>query len=951
MEQINTRIGETKGFTDINEIQNLNVDLERSEKILPLNDIQGGIDAYEQYLKEKDACNKYRLVFTIRPFCTNVLFNRVTEAIYKEGSDNTQLFLREKAANIKRKLLGYSTYKKKDGNYNVDENSPITRDTGYSSNNFKSTTSNEGEIKVLGHLDYNCGADIFNNHLLRKKEFVCVNPINDKSENWKYFNTLFDLVRDPWAHETEGFTYNDSSNLSETTKLHLYNNDSIYTFKDAINHNLKEKDGWLGFINTAMLRTATQINNKITIDANSNFKGGNRIEDGLIPKSPGFESITTVKETTTEKITVDVGSINRIINNEKECNFIDMYPTRKHYSFAPHVNEERKRLEKNWEYCLTYPFENEYNNYIVSEGRDDITGILCDLDVDFNKVTFEQLIGIDDTPENLIPLRVDFRTHTNHSLQSGDKINLHCITPTGCFTVENVVVVYTGKNGYDNYHYFTLTLNDISTDMRLAYEDASENYGDIHFRFEKISIDRPCKYYLRKFKKIPNFKNTPILPENGLTEDDINNTIQSTNFSSSLNKLGFSKTIYGDDVAQIVYDDDIEVAGLRDNLGREVSVIYLTLLKTNYGYKNWYGDNSDISHTGNDYANSEVEYSHCFGALTSGFDLPAYANNVNEYNVHTQHNIPSGATYVDLPETSNKLETTLGETEIDVKNDFVFYGDLVELDENILQETVLERMQCRFNTAQRETINGLYSALTIDNIVTDDYQGNGFTTSTENGMCDGYWANLGPEGYYYQAHYPVQLKEYSTTVNTGYHTEIKDYEILLTNSETYTIKTDENYYFEVNDTLYLYRKSDNEEFETRIELVGGDDFRVISFTVPSGSTIDEYRLFKPNILKPSTAYELHDGTGKYVWRDFIPCSKLFRGSDLYDSLFTNGAIYFHKDINFYLKRQDPYGEYGLRPGYNTNLDFCIQPGDLEFEGNIQDISAGDYFEPGENNRC
>lgn len=993
MEQINTRLGRTKGFTSINNIQNINVDFERTEKILPVNDARGRIDAYEQYLKEKDACNKYRFVFTIKPYCTNVLFNRITEAVYKEGSSSARLILKE---NDVPGDVGYKIHKG-----SVDEtNSPITRDTGYSSNSFSGYTDNQ-VLYYKPHLTYNCGADIFNNHLLRKKEFVCINECKDDDENQKYFNTLFDYVRDPFGETLEGFTYNTEYG---TTQLHLYNNDSIYSFKGAIQHNLKEENGWLGFINTSMLRTI---------------------------------------------------KINRIINYKKECTFIDMYPTREHYSFVPYFNEHRKRLEKNWEYCLTYPFENVYDNYAVHENS--ANGLLCDLDVDFSKVTFRQLVGLDDDASTIIPLRVDFKTHTKHSLQPSDKINLHIITNTNeCFTVENAIVVYTGKNGYDNYHYFTLTLSDISTDLRLAYENAGNNENNLHFRFEKIAIDRPCKYYLRKFKKIPNFKNTNILPENGLTEEEINETIQTTNFSSSLNKLGFSKTIYGDDVAQIVYDDDIELTGLRDNLGRELSVIYLTLLKTNYGYKEWYNNN--------DYANSDVEYSHCFGKLTSGFELPTNAGN-NEYNVHRQHNIVAGSTYKNLPETSNKLET-----EINPKEDFVFYGDLVELDENTIQETILERVQHRFNTAQRETSNTLFSELIIDNITTDDYEGNGWATNTSNNMCTDYAANLAPEGYYYQAHYPIQLKEYSTTVNTGYHTQIADYKILLTeNSNKYTIETDKNYYFEVNDTLYLYRKTDNVKIETLITFVGGDDFRVITFTTPNGTGIEDFNLFKPNRIKPEGAYEFNDGTGKYVWRDFVLSSNIVRESDLYDSMFTNGAIYIHKDINFYLKRQDPYGEYGLRPSYDnttysyikikipapepgtliritfdsiispegsqcyfegtyaydfqtqqasiTNVTYhgigcdctdgetlegvsvenifdiftlnnvslchesgfdnlrlwsysngnwqrsseigisdyriygCIQPGDLEFDGSARDVTYGDYFEPGENNRC
>ena len=38
------------------------------------------------YLQERDACENYRMIFTVNPICTNVLYNAVTEPVYKEGS-------------------------------------------------------------------------------------------------------------------------------------------------------------------------------------------------------------------------------------------------------------------------------------------------------------------------------------------------------------------------------------------------------------------------------------------------------------------------------------------------------------------------------------------------------------------------------------------------------------------------------------------------------------------------------------------------------------------------------------------------------------------------------------------------------------------------------------------------------------------------------------------------
>ena len=900
MEHIDLTLHENKSFRSVNEINNIGVDLEREEKLLPVSDLQGTIDAYEQYLKEKDACNKYRFVFTIHPYCTNVLFNHITEAVFKEGSTSCNMVLKENDAltgSFGGGSLGYATYKKNGGNTSLDSNTPITRDTGYSCD---TTTGNDK------YLEYYCGADIFNNHLLRRKEFVCINKLKN-NENGKYFNTIFDSIRDPWGEKIKGFTYQDATS---DTNLHLYNMDSIYSFLDGMSHNLREKDGWLGFYNQALLRTTNGD------DANG------------------------------------TGNINKVINNLDECTFIDMYPTRKHYSFVPHVNPYRKRLEKNWEYMITYPFANEFNHFAVYDDNRHISGILCEPDL--GDYTMAQWLDLDANNRRNIPLTIRFKTHMKHTLMSGDRVNIHFYKSdnNSVFTTEDVVIDSIGKGGYDGQHYFSVRLNDVSSDMTLAYQ--SQGSGTtIYARIEKLSSGRPCKYYLRKFRKLPNFKNTKTNVVNGVTEADITNALNTSDFSSSLNKLGFSKTIYGDDVAQIVYDDDIDVTGLRDNLDKELSVLYLTLVKTNYGHDRWYS-NGTLPQS---YTDAHIEYSHCFGTVTSGFNLPVWSNDARECNVRKQHNITKNVN--GRPASSNKLESDI--TLRKDNQDYVFYGDIVELDENLLQETILERVNHRFNTAQREydygnkstgTVNP-FAKLITDEITRDDFNG-GFQQSTGDRMCTNYWANLAPEGYYYQAHYPVKIKEFSDEVSEGYHTRIQNFEEAVTNEtgNTYAIRTDVNYYFEIGDEIYLYNKTTNARTIGIITNVQGDDFRDIMFTV-SGSRLNlsDYNLFKPNRLKPRGAYEMNDGTGRYVWRDIVPQSKLFRTSDIYDSIFTNGAIYMHKDINFYLKRQDPFGEYGLLPNYNEALTSCIQPADLEFDGENKDLSGGDYFEEGENNIC
>lgn len=923
MEQLKLTLNENKSFSSINEIQNVNIELTSDGKLLPVNDLQGRIDAYEQYLKEKDACSKFRFVFTIRPYCSNVLFNRLTEGVYHEGSDDADMFLMEKQAHDfgelvdknGNKYLGYINAKKV-LNPTIPKyiTSPITRDCGYTSNGYY----NDNEDKY--NLNYNCGIDIFNNHLLRKKEFVCVNTKQAISSinGWK-LNTLFDSVRDPWGDTLSGITFNNSS--TTPTELHIYHNDNIYSFNDAISHNLHEENGWFGFYNTTLPTLLSVFTKKSADIGNTNI------------------------------VTSQVSS--RLLNNKTACSFVDLYPTREHFSFVPHYNTYRKRSERNWEYMLMYPYANEYN-YLVYDDVLKISGVLCELEL--GKITIEQLLDRDTANTVNTPLTVMFNTHLKHTLLPGDRINLHIYNVAASGEVmkvhdaENIVVSSIGKNGYSSQNYFSVALNDILTVLELAFDDYPSE-AQLKFRFEKLSNDRTCKYYLRKFKKLPNFKNTLVNPINGVTAEDINNTLQTTDFNSSLNKLAFSKTIYGDDLVQIVYNDDIDVTGLRDNLGRELSVLYLTLVKTNKGYEKWYNDKQ--------YGDESVEFSHCFGDVSSGFDLAPNVTDYKEMNVRMQHNITPDFGHYDtgLTPSTEKLETGI------TANQYVLYGDIVEFDTYKVEETVLERVYHRFNTAQREyEKDETFKNLIIDYIKSDDYQVGGFTPAqmgevpehpeqVPNAMCNDTYANLAPEGYFYQPHYPIRIKEFDTTVNTGYHTKIT-FELVDGN----TIETDKNYFLETNSKLYIYSKTTpGYRYIAYVESTSGDDFTTVTVRFDDASRtlrgLGEITILKPNILMPSTAYDFNDETGMYVWRDIMPTSKIPRSSELYGSIFTNGAIYLYKDINFYLKRQDPYGEYGLQP---KPLDVeCngIQYADLEILGENKDVSAGDYAEPGQNKMC
>jgi hypothetical protein len=55
--------------------------------------------------------------------------------------------------------------------------------------------------------------------------------------------------------------------------------------------------------------------------------------------------------------------------------------------------------------------------------------------------------------------------------------------------------------------------------------------------------------------------------------------------------LAFAGTVYGDEVSQIVFTDDINIDNLTDNRGYPLTELYFTVLKANRGHKEWYEEN------------------------------------------------------------------------------------------------------------------------------------------------------------------------------------------------------------------------------------------------------------------------------------------------------------------------------------------------------------------------
>ena len=523
-------LNKKKSKDSVNKENNINVSLKSENNIIPLSDIVKNVNEYEQYVKEKKNSQTYRLSFNITPLCSNVLFNKITEIVYHEGANDCVVFNKKNVkGEIKNEYIkNYCEYKGIEPNKLYRD--VLIRDTGFSH-------------PECGGLVYRCGYDIFNNHTLRKKEFNVVNKLGGiKKEN---FNTLLDYRRDKDGKEIENWKDNlEENEVIREMYEHLYMYDTVHTFDNSVNENLIEKNGWVGFINPVGLNI------------------------------PNYKDI----------------SLNKCMNNNKACEMIDMYPDRSLFSFVPKINKYREnRIEKNWDYCLTYPFENFYDNDLVSYKCKNET-IINGLKASIVEDIFLQEDGIEyvDIEDGTL---ITLKTSIKHNFTINSMVNIVLIGEVENNGKIEEKVVYLENNekvnrvGFENKHkdyYFSIYGDELFEKL-----DYFKTPSKVEIRVRKVSNGGLCKYYFRKFRRIPNFNNTNVYNDGIISINEIKEYSNKA-FNSTLNGLGFSRTIYNDNNAQLIFNDNIELKGLKDNLGRDISEIYLTIIKNNKGYKEWY---------------------------------------------------------------------------------------------------------------------------------------------------------------------------------------------------------------------------------------------------------------------------------------------------------------------------------------------------------------------------
>ena len=398
-----------------------------------------------------------------------------------------------------------------------------------------------------------------------------------------------------------------------------------------------------------VLYNSTGLNSKETVLVNEDFRDKSYPNNGA--NANDGEDLTYSQALREYIINIDgwSGYYQPNIIGNTDCKFTDMEPNSTLFEFTP------KNRIKNWGLTVTYP--------AYSADTQMTDGGLLIIDKQIVNVGNKQMIA--------------FTTPVIHGLKQRDNvklINLSNSNLNGLYTVIRVGL----DDGSLRSHTFVV---DIDTNINIS-----------NTRMKKVVRGQESDYYYRIFKKVPTTTSDII-------EDD----------DYEIYPLHFSKTLYNDQNVQFVFNQDIDVGNIVDNLGRPISELYLSIIKNdNNGFTN----------------------------IKSGIDIPFIDSTKNYINeVPDIRRIHNGTT-----------PTPNGPLDIVSMSDDEFYGDVVTYNKFEVREEILATVSHRFNTQNRLDGGTIYDPKSIEEPID---MGNRV------------------EGYLYKPHYQIKIREYSDYIEQG----------------------------------------------------------------------------------------------------------------------------------------------------------------------------------------
>ena len=384
-----------------------------------------------------------------------------------------------------------------------------------------------------------------------------------------------------------------------------------------------------GNVNPIISNPLFNDNVKIYEDENNNIKGKKIFSSGIFEKDGWIGYYN-------DEIDEDLLQVGD--NKSALCDFFPFDPGYDRLSF---LDSDGK---PNYLVKITYPFDSD-NSVVLLKNNSNISikdGIpvigLFEIEINGSKYT-----GI--------------KTLINHGLSEGSNVNLY-----------NFIDNSTSSSLKLNSKYFrVIKLGNRTNDDRFRSFVVNIDPQFLNFNIGVSTIKRvvrgePSQYYVRRFS--------------GLT---------TTYTDYDMYPAAYGVTYFDDRVVAFNFKTDIDVKGLRDNLGRPITELYFTVLKND--------NDADPNSINTQYWLEEQK------------NLPPPNNNRFWTTVKGGYNIEKN-------ENSNYDVRSIGDgnfvtseyyENIDESND-TFDGDIVEYNNNELLERQLEEVYHRVNTVYREDI-------------------------------------------------------------------------------------------------------------------------------------------------------------------------------------------------------------------------------------------------------
>lgn len=319
-------------------------------------------------------------------------------------------------------------------------------------------------------------------------------------------------------------------------------------------------------------------------------------------------------------------------------------------------------------------------------------------------VSLKDGINIIGTEERVMNERSysSFRCVINHGLKKGDIVTLY---KSGNLSGEEYMVVELGdQTNNQRDRYFVLDI---------PVKESSNQINKETSTFKRTKDGVTSNYYVRKFKSITTgFRDYDLFP------------------------ASFAESYFGDEEVAYNFTKDIDVSGLKDNLGRPLSELFLTIVKVDTDTSNNFKDQywKDII---KDNTKIPRDLKNRFWTKIKGGFLTENDTSVN-YNVRSISS--DGGTYPQFH--FNDIDES--------DNDFI--GDISEYNSIELSERILEPIYHRINTIYREYRKDIVNLKTTNDggFEVDDLR----------------------EGYIYRPHYRIKIREFASYIETGDESQV-----------------------------------------------------------------------------------------------------------------------------------------------------------------------------------